>query len=170
MEEYIGKVLNCSQELITVISASKTEDGFAIRLSLHPNGVLGTGLKSALQEVPLEALDEESARLLEKYSEDSKAFIYAPRSAGGNVYTLRLTEGYLRFDEVTERINPATGESVAGFGSFTHSRLTVRRLGLTPGGVKYDPSLGLTNPAPAPAKAAPATATPAPAKAAAKRR
>jgi len=168
MEEYIGKVLNCSQELITVISASKTEDGFAIRLSLHPNGVLGTGLKSALQEVPLEALDEESARLLEKYSEDSKAFIYAPRSAGGNVYTLRLTEGYIRFDELVERVNPTTGETVLGFGGFTHSHLKVARLGAAPAKPKFDPNLGLTAPAPAPA--APALATPAPAKAAAKRR
>ena len=169
IEQLVGKVLSCEQELITVASASTAEDGFVIRLVYHPGRCLGRGVRSGAQIVPFEALDEGSIDVLRKYEEDSKNFVYAPRSEGGNVYTLRITSGFVRFDEVVERTNPSTGSSVLGFGSFTHSRLVIRRLSLAPGESRFDPSLGLTAPAPAPATPAPAKAAPA-AKAAAKRR
>jgi len=167
IEELVGVILDCSQELVTISSAVETEDGFIIRLAYHPNGVLGRGIRSSPQVVPLEALDQESIKVLSKYAEDSKSFVYAPKTQGGNVYALRVF-GHIRFDELVERVNPSTGEPVLGFGSFTHSHLQVAKLGLAPSKPKFDPNLGLTAPAPAPA--APAPATPAPAKAAAKRR
>jgi len=172
IEQLVGKILSCEQELITVASAVEAEDGFAVRLVYHPNGVLGNGVRSASQIIPFEAVDQVSIEVLTKFCEDSKNFVYVRRSEGGNVYTLRLVEGYIRFDETVERTNPTNGSPVLGFGSFTHSKLKIRRLGATPAESRFDPNLGLTAPAPAPAAPAPAKAAPAPAKAApaAKRR